>query len=256
MSNNSLRERKPQAGSPTQSEQQFPGKRLQADDDGPLISLLDIVRVFVTLTFLSCAISYYITSGESLIWGYSAWFTNPAALTQYFKGSVNLTPTELALYDGSDPNKPIYLAINGTIFDVSAGRHTYGPGGSYAVFAGRDATRAFVTGCFLDDRTGDLRGAEEVYLPIEDLEDEVLSSGEKKTRAEREKREARKKVVAEVSNWEGFYRGSKKYFEVGKMAGTGEYTGDPPKLCDVAQKGRPRRSKMSKKKDAPGKPVQ
>ncbi|MBE7181334.1 MAG: cytochrome b5 domain-containing protein, partial [Terriglobus roseus] len=161
------------------------GPSSHEDDEKSGISGLDIVRIIVTLVGLSCALSYYLTSGSSLLWGYHAWFTNPSAVAQYFRGPVNLTPDELAKYDGSDETKPVYLAINGTIFDVSAGRNTYGPGGSYSVFAGRDATRAFVTGCFLEDRTPDLRGAEEIYLAIEDLEDEKLSSGERKTRAEK-----------------------------------------------------------------------
>lgn len=231
-------------------------ERLREEDDGPGVSLLDVLRIIVTLIAISGAVSYYLTSGESLIWGHKAWYTNPKAVVQYFKGPINLTPEQLLQYDGSDPEKPIYLAINGTIFDVSEGRKTYGPGGSYSVFAGRDATRAFVTGCFLEDRTADMRGAEEVYLPVEDLEDEALSSGEKKTRAERERREARKKVIGEVQNWENFYRNSKKYYEVGKVVGIEDHAGEPPRLCDVAQKGRPKRSKMNSKKAAPGKPVQ
>ena len=35
---------------------------------------------------------------------------------------VQLTVEELAKYDGSDPKLPIYLAIKGTIFDVSKGK--------------------------------------------------------------------------------------------------------------------------------------
>ena len=162
------------------------------------------------------------------------------------------------MFNGSDSSKPIYLAINGTIFDVSEGRHTYGPGGSYEVFAGRDASRAFVTGCFLEDRTGDLRGAEEIYIPIEDP-DEEISNGARKTRAEKERREAKKRVFQEVTKWEAFYRNHKKYFEVGKVVGVSEYPGDAPKLCEQAQKGRPKRKNMKKPQEAAkaqGKPVQ
>ena len=35
-----------------------------------------------------------------------------------------------------------------------------GPGGTYKSFSGADASRAFVTTCFEEDRTSDLRGAE------------------------------------------------------------------------------------------------
>jgi hypothetical protein len=44
---------------------------------------------------------------------------------------IQLTEKELKEYDGTDAEKPIYLAINGTIFDVSASPAFYGPGGHY-----------------------------------------------------------------------------------------------------------------------------
>jgi predicted heme/steroid binding protein len=168
---------------------------------------------------------------------------------------VNLTPSQLSTYDGSNPELPIYLAINGTIFDVSAGRHTYGPGGSYSVFAGRDATRAFVTGCFLEDTTDDMRGAELIYIPVDD-EEEVIGSAERKTRAERERREAKKKVRQEVQKWEDFYRNSKKYFEVGKLIRQDKHRGPPPELCESAMKSRLKRTRTKRATaSAEGKPV-
>ncbi|KAL8859374.1 MAG: hypothetical protein Q9178_004052 [Gyalolechia marmorata] len=39
------------------------------------------------------------------------------------------------------PSYPTYVAIKGTIFDVS-GNTAYAPGGSYHVFAGKDPSRA------------------------------------------------------------------------------------------------------------------
>lgn len=39
------------------------------------ISLLDAVRVLVTLCVSSLALSYFVTNGESLLWGYRPWFT-------------------------------------------------------------------------------------------------------------------------------------------------------------------------------------
>lgn len=55
---------------------------------------------------------------------------------------IELALEELKAYDGKDTGKPIYLAIKGTIFDVSKGRHFYGPDGIYP-FAGRECARAF-----------------------------------------------------------------------------------------------------------------
>jgi len=216
----------------------------EVEDTSHVISILDVFRIIFTLCTVSCALSYYVTSGESVLWGYRPWITRPDLVKAYIKGSVNLTPEELSVYNGTDKSLPIYLAINGTIFDVSAGEHTYGPGGSYHVFAGRDATRAFVTGCFQEDTTGDMRGAELLYIPIDD-DDEQISSGEKKTRAEKERREAKKKVQQEVRKWEDFYKKSKKYFEVGKVVGQKEHTGPPPELCEAAAKSRQKRKKAS-----------
>lgn len=252
MSDSTLRQR---AAKPAQTENQSTTSVASEPEDTQtrVISLLDILRVIITLIGIAGAVSYYITSGESLLYGYKPWFTNPTRLIYWWNGPLRLTPEQLALFNGTDTTIPVYIAINGTVFDVSQGRHTYGPGGSYNVFAGRDATRAFVTGCFLEDTTSNLRGAEEVYIPIEDP-DEVISSGEKKTRAERERREAKKKVQAEVQKWENFYKNHKKYIEVGKVIGAVQNT-ERIELCEAAQKGRPKRKNM-KKKEEPGKPVQ
>ncbi|KAL3138698.1 hypothetical protein ABBQ32_006452 [Trebouxia sp. C0010 RCD-2024] len=53
-----------------------------------------------------------------------------------------LTLSELKQHDGTDPDKPMYLAIRGTIFDVTTGKNFYGPDGVYP-FAGRECARAF-----------------------------------------------------------------------------------------------------------------
>ena len=55
----------------------------------------------------------------------------------------NLTPMSadtLRQYDGSD-GRPIYVAIKGQIYDVSAKKEMYGKGAGYNVFAGKDASR-------------------------------------------------------------------------------------------------------------------
>ena len=49
---------------------------------------------------------------------------------------------ELAAYDGTDGDDgPILLAADGLVFNVGSARKFYGPGGEYAVMAGKDASR-------------------------------------------------------------------------------------------------------------------
>jgi hypothetical protein len=43
-------------------------------------------------------------------------------------GDVRLTLQQLAAFDGSDASKPLYIAVRGKIYDVTAGRSFYGPG--------------------------------------------------------------------------------------------------------------------------------
>ncbi|KAL1760690.1 progesterone binding protein [Schizophyllum commune] len=51
------------------------------------------------------------------------------------------TLEELKAFDGTDPARPIYVSIKGTIFDVSPKRDVYGPGRAYGLFAGKDASK-------------------------------------------------------------------------------------------------------------------
>ncbi|XP_057508731.1 membrane steroid-binding protein 2-like [Actinidia eriantha] len=70
-----------------------------------------------------------------------------------------ISEVELKAYDGSDSNKPLLMAIKGQIYDVSQSRMFYGPGGPYALFAGKDASRALAKMSFEDtDLSGDISG--------------------------------------------------------------------------------------------------
>jgi len=51
-----------------------------------------------------------------------------------------ITPAQLAKHDGSNPSLPIYVAIKGDVFDVSAKKEMYGIGAGYNVFAGKDGS--------------------------------------------------------------------------------------------------------------------
>lgn len=99
---------------------------------------------------------------------------------------LSFTAPELLKFDGSDPSLPIYLAINGKVYDVSAGKSYYGPGGSYSFFSGKDAARAYITGCFKTHLTHDLRG---------------LTDAE----------------IGSLKTWVDFYEKSDKYFMVGRV---------------------------------------
>ncbi|CAI8593671.1 unnamed protein product [Vicia faba] len=70
-----------------------------------------------------------------------------------------VTEEELKDYDGNNPDKPLLMAIKGQIYDVSQSRMFYGPGGPYALFAGKDASRALAKMSFEEkDLTGDISG--------------------------------------------------------------------------------------------------
>ncbi|KAF9902113.1 hypothetical protein EC991_005282 [Linnemannia zychae] len=56
--------------------------------------------------------------------------------------SLTFSHEELAKFDGTKPEAPIYVAIKGSVFDVSTKKESYGPGGGYHCFAGKDASKA------------------------------------------------------------------------------------------------------------------
>jgi len=183
---------------------------------------------------------------------------SPADTTQ--SGPVRLNDLELLQYNGADPSKPVYIALNGTIYDVSAGRHVYGPGGSYSFFAGRDATRAFITGCFDTDLTPDIRGAWEAYMPVDAEEVESydengnyrktggkkdLTKAQEKVRRELETRMAKKKVQDTIAGWAFMFSGKagKDYFPVGEVVREEGWMDKLPvrELCQRALNTRPKR---------------
>ncbi|KAK8954580.1 putative steroid-binding protein 3 [Platanthera zijinensis] len=87
---------------------------------------------------------------------------------------MEFTSDQLRSYDGSNESKPIYVSIRGTVFDVSTGNSFYGPGGPYAIFAGREASRALAKmSKNVEDISGDLEG-----LTVKEIT--VLEDWEKK----------------------------------------------------------------------------
>ncbi len=90
------------------------------------------------------------------------------------------------------------LSLSGDVYDVSANRRIYGPGGGYGFFAGKDAARAFVTGCFKEDLTHDIRGLDPKQMEVITL---LLHSIDDK----------------DLFRWKEFFAKNEKYFWVGKV---------------------------------------
>ncbi|KAI8535704.1 hypothetical protein RHMOL_Rhmol10G0194300 [Rhododendron molle] len=112
---------------------------------------------------------------------------NAYALREPVQLGEDVTEEQLRAYDGSDPEKPLLMAIKGQIYDVSRSslapvvgisnelltvvdfscRMFYGPGGPYALFAGRDASRALALMSFdPKDLTGNIEGLSASELDV------------------------------------------------------------------------------------------
>lgn len=114
-----------------------------------------------------------------------------------------------------------------------------------------------MTGCFEEDLTGDLRGVEEMFVPVDEVEEGEGGATmketreekrERKLRREREWRVARGQVRDAVRGWESMFDGGKggKYFRVGRIKreeGWEEKEGPVRVLCQKAREQRPKRAK-------------
>ncbi|OBT69438.1 hypothetical protein VE03_01101 [Pseudogymnoascus sp. 23342-1-I1] len=98
----------------------------------------------------------------------------PAVVFQTF------TPRTLLPNNGTN-GAPVYLAVRGQVFDVTSGRQFYGPGGPYANFAGRDASRGLAHGSFDEDMlTSDLDGPLDTLSDLNDEQKEALRGWEER----------------------------------------------------------------------------
>ena len=92
------------------------------------------LRFFLSLSALAAAAGEASTGAAAESTGASS-----AHGTRVFTGD------ELSRYNGKDSSRPILLAVDGIVYDVtSKGSHLYGPGGSYAPFAGSACGRGVV----------------------------------------------------------------------------------------------------------------
>ena len=104
--------------------------------------------------------------------------------------STPFTPAHLLQFRGQSPTTPLYIGIKGLVYDVSGKRDMYGPGASYHVLTGRDASRAL--------------GRSSLKQEDVEADDGVLTADERKV----------------LDEWEAFFR--KRYPIVGKIVQEGQ----------------------------------
>eukprot|EP00158_Paraphelidium_tribonemae_P000940 Partr_v1_DN23734_c0_g1_i1_m52960 putative cytochrome b5 domain containing 2 len=151
-----MRNRKADNGaiSPTHSDFVVRSGTPNVKQEAPLLSTKEIIKFIAVSIVLAMSISFIVT--DSFLFGYQ--LPSLTLLKKMWSPSTRtLSLEELAKYDGEN-GQPVYISINGHVFDVTAGRGHYKKGSGYGVFVGRDASRAFITGCFQTHLTHDLRG--------------------------------------------------------------------------------------------------
>lgn len=164
-------------------------------------SLLDILRLIGGLLLFNAFASWWFTSSST--WGYHGKWINPRYVKHIlWEPQVNLTLAELASFNGENTNLPIYIAINGSVYDVSSAPEIYGPGGPYRFFSGRDAARAFVTGCF--------QNPQEFTYDLREIDP--------------------KEAARDIKSWQDYFGESEKYWYVGTVSHE-PLTGSPPAPC-------------------------
>lgn len=95
----------------------------------------------------------------------------------------NFTQKQLLYFDGTtDPKtqevKPVYLSVNGIVFDVSKGREYYGPGGPYELFAGHECGVALAKMSFDTNYLDDLEGCSKLSFGEKDELDNWINKFE------------------------------------------------------------------------------
>ncbi|KAF7331758.1 Sterol metabolism-related protein [Mycena kentingensis (nom. inval.)] len=163
------------------------------------VGIVGLLKFFLYVMIGGALLGKFITG--SYTWEYQTRFSG---LKQFWPTDQRLySERMLKEFDGRN-GSPLYLAIDGDIYDVSSGK-AYQPGGSYNFMVGIDAARAFGTGCFETHRTHDLRG-----LSYKEWES--------------------------VLHWKQFFANHKDYRKVGKVSHPPINPASPiPKHCDPSK---------------------
>jgi hypothetical protein len=70
------------ASAPSKGKESMPQRPQQTEEDHG-ISVLDILRVLATIVLATFGISYYMTNGESVLFGYRPWYTRWPVVKQW-----------------------------------------------------------------------------------------------------------------------------------------------------------------------------
>ncbi|KAK4702379.1 hypothetical protein P7C70_g3839, partial [Phenoliferia sp. Uapishka_3] len=187
-----------QAAKAAKAESQPKGKKAEKGRSFGMKLFLFTVFSILSSIFLSRTVT------ETWLWGYEGKYSNPAKIYHDFFPPKErfFSETELRKYDGTSADLPVYVAIDGDVYDVSLGRASYSPGGGYSFFSGVDAARAYVTGCFKTHLTHDIRGFG-------------------------------KKEIRSLDQWKNFFKNHAKYTYVGKVVHAPIDPDSPlPEPCD------------------------
>ncbi|KAJ2924949.1 hypothetical protein H1R20_g12151, partial [Candolleomyces eurysporus] len=162
------------------------------------VGLLGLLKFFFVVSVVAALAGKFITG--SYTWDYEARWLELKRWMPQDNGRL-FSPEYLATFNGENPDKPIYIAIDGEVYDVTKGA-SYQKGGSYHILAGKEGARAFGTGCFMEHMTHDKRGLD------------------------KEERDS-------IEHWKKFYLEHKNYRKVGRVALPPIDTKtDPPLHCD------------------------
>ena len=81
-----------------------------------------------------------------VIFSSAYYFTTPKSkidniVASNFDNLKTYRSADIAEFNGTDDSKPIYIALNGLVYDVSTGREFYKSDGPYHYLAGRDSSK-------------------------------------------------------------------------------------------------------------------
>jgi predicted heme/steroid binding protein len=96
-----------------------------------------VKMVFIILVILNIVV----LGSVSFLWIQSDMRVNAIKNSKSTTQLKTFTLAELARYNGSNSTLPIYLALDGYVYDVTKGREFYQVGGPYHDLAGRDASK-------------------------------------------------------------------------------------------------------------------